>query len=74
MEADVGLFFRGARKAYARAVHFTLSESPCVVQGHVRFADGTDGRWQIDRFALGWLDRPGYLRTILYCRSCRRMP
>lgn len=73
-ETDARRFFRGAREADALAVHYTLPESPCVVQGHVRFADGTDGRWQIDRYALGWLDRPGRPRMILYCRRCRRAP
>lgn len=73
-EADARGFFRQARKADASAVHSTLPESPCVVRGYVRFADGTDGHWQIDRFALGWLDRPGHPRMTLYCRRCRRAP
>ena len=72
--AHVRRFFRGARRAAPRDVHFTLPESPCVVLGHVGFADGTGGRWSIDRHGLGWLDRPGRPRLTLYCRGCRTRP
>jgi hypothetical protein len=73
-EAQVKRFFRLARKADPRAVHFTLPESPCVVRGTARFADGSHGVWQIDQFALGWLDRPRHPRMTLYCKACGEAP
>ncbi|MFD1950448.1 hypothetical protein ACFSGX_06670 [Sphingomonas arantia] len=72
--ADVRSFFRGAKSADRRDVHYTLSESGCVARGAVRFADGSRGRWQVDRFALGWLDRAGRPRLTLYCPQCHRRP
>ena len=72
--ADVRRFFRLARAADARDVHFTLPESACAVAGRVRFADGSTGTWQVERFGLGWLDRPERARVVLYCRRCRTTP
>ena len=73
-EAQAKRFFRHARRADARDVHYTLPESACVVRGSIVFADGTHGRWQVDSFALGWLDRPHHSRLTPYCRSCQRAP
>ncbi|WP_260599972.1 hypothetical protein [Sphingomonas endolithica] len=73
-EAHVRRYLRDARQADRAAVHYTLAESNCAVRGTVRFADGTDGQWQIDRYALGWLDRPGHARMTLYCRGCEGAP
>jgi len=73
-EAQAKRFFRHARRAEARDVHYTLSESPCVVRGNIVFSDGSRGNWQIDSLAVGWLDRPRHPRLTLYCRSCRSAP
>jgi len=72
--AEVRRFFRHARAADPREVHFTLPESACVAAGRVRFADGSTGTWQVERFGLGWLDRPGRARVTLYCVRCRARP
>ncbi|WP_458095905.1 hypothetical protein [Roseomonas sp. WA12] len=73
-ERQVRRFFRNARQAEAAAVHYTLPESPCSVLGRVMFADGSAGSWRLDRFGLGWLDRAGSGRMVLYCRGCRTAP
>lgn len=73
-ERQVRRFFRDARKAEAAAVHYTLPESPCSVLGQVSFLDGSAGSWRLDRFGLGWLDRAGMDRMVLYCRGCRALP
>jgi hypothetical protein len=73
-DEDVRRFFRHARQADARDVHYTLPESACVARGTIRFVNGGSGRWQIDRFGLGWLDRAGQVGITLYCRSCRTHP
>lgn len=73
-DADIRRFFRRAWQADPRDVHATLPESACAVRGRVRFADGSNGEWQVDRYGLGWLDRKGRQRLTLYCRTCRNLP
>lgn len=73
-DADMRRFFRRARQADPRDVHATLPESACAVRGSVRFADGSEGQWQVNRYGLGWLDRQGRDRLTLYCRTCRTRP
>lgn len=73
-EADVRRFFRLAGEADAGEVHMTLPESPCAASGRIRFADGSTGIWQVERYGLGWLDWPGHARVVLYCRRCRSHP
>ncbi len=73
-DADIRRFFRRARQADPRDIHATLPESACVVRGSVRFADGSEGQWQVDRYGAGWLDRDGRERLTLYCRACRNAP
>lgn len=73
-EAEAKYFFRHARSADPREVHYALPESACVVRGSVTFADGSHGSWQVDSFALGWLDRPRRPRLTLYCRRCQSAP
>lgn len=63
--AEVRRLFRHARAADPREVHFTLPESACAAAGRVRFADGSTGTWQVERFGLGWLDRRGGARHAL---------
>ena len=72
--ANVRRFFRLAGEADPHEVHMTLPESPCAATGRVRFADGSTGTWQVERYGLGWLDRPGKARVVLYCRRCRSRP
>jgi hypothetical protein len=71
---DIRRFLRYAGQADPHDVHMTLPESACAARGRVRFADGSSGRWQVDRFALGWLDRGGHARVTLYCRRCTTRP
>lgn len=72
--ADVRRFLARAGRADPHDVHMTLPESACVASGSVRFTGGGSGRWQVDCFANGWLDRPGRARITLYCRACRARP
>ena len=73
-ERQVRRFFRDARQAEAEAVHHTLPESPCSALGQVVFANGSVGSWRLDRYGLGWLDRPDGRKMVLYCRECRTFP
>lgn len=73
-EADMRRFFRRAGQADPHEIHMTLPESACAARGRAKFADGTEGHWQVDRFATGWLDRPGHARMSMYCRACQKQP
>jgi hypothetical protein len=73
-EQQVRRFFRDARQAEAEGVHHTLPESPCSVLGRVTFTDGSTGSWRLDQFGLGWLERAGQERMVLYCPDCTEPP